>query len=77
MAKIKCEINEDSTAVKFEAVEIGEIFVSDGMPYYKPYCRPGVENYYNAISLTECGWRHFHDDDLVAYVKSAELKLTI
>lgn len=33
MAKIKCEINEDSTAVKFEAVE------SRGIPCHDDRCQ--------------------------------------
>lgn len=73
MAKIKCDINEDSTLVKFEAIEEGEIFVRDGMPFYKT----GGGYYYNAMSLTECESLHFYDNSLVTYVKKAELNLTV
>ena len=73
MTRIKCEINEDSTLVKFGALQEGEIFVHDGMPFYKT----GGSCYYNAICLTECEWLHFCDSSLVTYVKKADLKLTI
>lgn len=73
MARIKCEINEDSTLIKFEALQEGEIFVRDGMPFYKT----GGDCYYNAINLEECEWIHFYDNSLVTYVKKAELNLTI
>lgn len=73
MAKIKYEINEDSTLIKFLAVEDGEIFIRDEMPFYKT----GGDCYYNAINLAECEWLHFYDNTLVTYVKKAELKLTI
>lgn len=73
MSKIKCEIKEDSTLIKFIAVQEGEIFICDGMPFYKT----GGDCYYNAISLTRCEWRHFYNNSLVTYVKKAELNLTI
>ena len=73
MAKIKCEIKEDSTLVKFEAIEDGEIFVRDDTPFIKLH----RGNLNNAFCLTECEWLYFFDSTLVTYVKSAELKLTI
>lgn len=73
MAKIECEIKEDSALVKFEAIEDGEIFVRDDMSFIK--LNRGNRN--NAFCLTECEWLYFFDSTLVTYAKSAELKLTI
>ena len=70
MAKIECKINEDSTLVKFKAVQMGEVFVADGEPYYK-FSKD------SALRILVGVWNHFDDDDLVIYVKFAELKLTI
>ena len=74
MAKIKCEINEDSTLVKFEAVEKGEVFVCNGEVFVKVDPLPGG---INAIRLDTYSRGYFSNDTLVTYVKSAELKLTI
>lgn len=73
MAKIKCEINENSSLVKFEAIEDGEIFIRDDMPFIKLHS----DHRNNAFCLTECEWLYFFDSTLVTYVKSAELKLKI
>ena len=75
MAKIKCEIKEDSTLVKFEAVQIGEIFVCDGHPFIK-IC-PHERFWADAISLEDGKFDCIAVDTLVTYVKKAELKLTI
>lgn len=74
MARIKCNINEDSTLVKFEAIENGEIFVRDEMPYLKV---KNIDRIVNALSLMGGETYSFPDDELVTYVKKAELKLTI
>ena len=71
MARIKTTINEDSTLVKFEAVMDGEIFFYEESPYYK---------FNNCIAINLMGdntMNSFSNDELVTYVKSAELKLTI
>ena len=74
MAKIKCEINKNSTLVNFEEVQIGEIFVLGGNPFIKIY----KDSYWaDAISLADGKFGCITDDTLVVYVKSAELKLTI
>lgn len=70
MAKIKCEINEDSTLVKFESLQNGEVFFCNGKPYYK-------FNKFAVIDLMENGATNFNGDELVIYVKKAELNLTI
>lgn len=70
MARIKYEINEGSTLVKFGALQQGEVFVADGKPHYK-------FNKVNALRISDGVWRYFDDDVLVTYVKKAELKLTI
>jgi len=71
MARIKTTINEDSTLVKFGAVMVGEIFFYEESPYYK---------FNNCIAINLVGdntMNSFSNDELVTYVKSAELKLTI
>ena len=70
MAKIKCEINEDSTLVKFEAIENGEVFMYNGEVLYK-------FNDFATINLVEDRLTELNNNTLVTYVKSAELKLTI
>lgn len=70
MSKIKCEIKEDSTLVKFEAVQVGEVFIQDKMPLYK---LSGDE----ALNMSDSDIVWIQPSDLVIYVKSAELKLTI
>ncbi len=74
MSKIKCEINEDSTLIKYNALQDGEIFIRKGEPciklrgeYYKEH----------AIRLKDGSFVIIESDELVTYVKSAELKLTI
>lgn len=70
MAKIKCNINEDSTLVKFESLQNGEVFLCNGKPYYK-------FNKFAVIDIMEDGAINFNGDELVTYVRKAELKLTI
>lgn len=79
MAKIKCEINEDSILVKFESLVEGEVFVMGGKACIKVdkiYTDRTVE-YVNAIGLESREAYELPDDALVTYVKKAELKLTI
>ena len=72
MAKIKCETIEDSTLVKFGAVMDGEVFFYEESPYYK---------FNDCIAINLIGnnntMNSFSNDELVTYVKKAELKLTI
>lgn len=70
MARINYDIDKDSTLVKFEAVQHGEVFIAD--------CKPFVKwSSTSAFSLIRGDILTFKDDDLVTYVKKAELKLTI
>ena len=72
MARIKCEINEDSTLVKFKCLRDGEVFICDNEPYIKAYS-PNPK----AVSL-ESGYVKVMDGErLVTYVEKAELNLTI
>lgn len=73
MARIKCEINEDSTLVKFGAVMDGEVFIFQNEPYMRAL---GVGER-KAMCLKDGDIILFEDTDLVTYVKKAELKLTI
>ena len=73
MAKIKCEMAEDSTLIKFESVQFGEVFIYQNEPYMKAL---GIGEL-KAMSLDSGDIIMFDDDDLVTYVKKAELKLTI
>ena len=79
MAKIKCEVKEDSTLVKFEAIEIGEIFVCGENEFIKTgLWKSIIGDTVNAFRLNNIAYGAFFDDDeLVTYVKEAELKLTI
>lgn len=70
MARIEWNIKEDSTLIKFGALQRREVFICDGEPYYK-FSKA------DALRISTGVWIHFDDDDLVTYVKSAELKLTI
>lgn len=74
MAKIKCEIKEDSTLVKFGALQEGEIFLAENEAYVKANC---YFDPVNAFRLSDGSAKGIDDDYLVTYVKSAELKLTI
>ena len=71
MARINYDINEDSTLIKYLAVQYGEIFMCDGAVYIKAQ----VEG--KAVSLDDGMLIPFDDNELVTYAKSAELKLTI
>lgn len=70
MAKIEWDIKEDSTLVKFEAVRVGEVFIQDKMPLYK---LSGDE----ALNMSDSDIVWIQPNDLVTYVKKAELNLTI
>ena len=76
MARIKMNINEDSTLVKFDCVRMGEIFVKDGIAYIKIFPLKVGESI-NCFRLNDGACAYYSDDTLVTYVKSAELKLTI
>ena len=78
MGKIKCEIKKDSSLVKFEAVENGELFVFKGKAYIKifPLEVPTYE-VINAFEVESGNCTFIYSDTLVTYVKNAELKLTI
>lgn len=71
MARIKYDIDEDSTLIKYLAVQYGEIFMCDGAVYIKAQMEG------KAVSLDDGTLIPFDDDELVTYVKKAELKLTI
>lgn len=70
MAKIKVNTTDDSTLIKFDAVQHGEVFIDDCEPFIK--CADAA-----AFKLTSGSLMTFEEDDLVTYVKRAELKLTI
>ena len=74
MAKIKCDFKEDSTLVKFRALQNGEVFVYseyDGEAYMKTI----IDN--QAICLADGDIVRMDNEELVTYVKKAELNLTI
>ena len=70
MARIKCNINEDSVLVQFGSLRKAEIFIHNATPFCKMDNIKGV----NLVDGKE--W-DFSGDTLVTYVKTAELKLTI
>ena len=70
MARIKCELNGNIVLVKFESLQDGEVFFFNGKPYYK-------FNKYAVIDIMGDRATNFNGDDLVIYVKKAELNLTI
>lgn len=74
MAKLKVKTKEDSTLVRFDSLQFGEVCLMDGVPYMRAY-QPG----YTAVNLVDGSLKFINDakDTLVTYVKSAELKLTI
>lgn len=70
MAKIKVNTIDDSTLIKFDAVQRGEVFIDDCEPFIK--CADTA-----AFKLTSGSLMTFKEDVLVTYVRRAELKLTI
>lgn len=70
MAKIKVNTIDDSTLIKFDAVQHGEVFIDDCDPYIK-------YTSVSAFNLTSGSLITFKEDVLVTYVRRAELKLTI
>lgn len=70
MAKITYEINEDSTLIKFGALQEGEIFLYHNAPFIKA-------NNNHVPNLINGHWTLIDDNELVTYVKKAELNLTI
>lgn len=70
MAKIKVNTIDDSTLIKFEAVQRGEVFIDDCEPFIK-------YTDVSAFKLTSGSLMTFKEDVLVTYVRRAELKLTI
>jgi hypothetical protein len=78
MAKLKVETNRDTELIKFEALQVGEVFYYDNNACLKIdelHVRPGVV--INAVSLENRKVYQILDDVLVTYIKKAELKLTI
>ena len=74
MAKLKVETNRDTELIKFEVLQNGEIFLVGNEAYVKADC---YFNPVNAFRLSDGLATGLNDDDLVTYVKKAELKLTI
>lgn len=79
MAKLKIETNRDTELVRFDALEVGETFItSEGLVGIKTdqyELRGGLR--VNAICLNDGSYLYFKNDALLTYVRSAELKLTI
>ena len=79
MAKLKIETNRDTELIKFEALQVGEIFIHDNNACLKidelSTIKPEVV--INAVSLENRKVYEIPDDVLVTYIKKAELKLTI
>lgn len=73
MARINYDIDEDSTLVKFESLQNGEVFIFQGEPYMRTL---GVGER-KAMCLKDGDIILFVNSDLVTYVKKAELNLTI
>ena len=71
MARIKYEITLDSTLVKFGALQTCEVFIDGDVPYMV------VLKKGNAVCLKDGVIVPFEDNELVTYVRKAELKLTI
>ncbi len=74
MAKLKVKTKEDSTLVRLDSLQYGEVCLMDGVPYmraYQPDC--------TMVDLTDGSLKFIADakGTLATYVKSAELKLTI
>jgi hypothetical protein len=72
MAKITVDVSKESTLVRFDSLRNGEVFVSLGAPHIKVNMGK-----FNSFGLISGIFEAFVDDDLVTYVKKAELKLTI
>ena len=72
MAKLKIETNRDTELVKFEALQVGEVFImTNGETCMK------MIGAFAAVCLDDGRWMNIDDNALVTYVKKAELKLTI
>ena len=71
MAKINVETNRDSELVKYGSLQVGEAFFYEGEAYVR-----SVDKSW-AVRLNDGGYSDFADEQLVTYVKRAELKLTI
>ncbi len=75
MAKLKIETNRDTELIKFEALQVGEVFiVKSGST-----CMKMIDTLKdaNAVCLNDGCWMGIDKDTLVTYIKKAELKLTI
>ncbi len=70
MAKLKFDIQENSTLIKFSALQEGEIFLYHNAPFIKA-------NDNHVPNLINGCWTLIDDDELVTYVKKAELKIEI
>lgn len=75
MAKLKIETNRDTELIKFEALQVGEVFVMKK----GDACMKMLDTFAgaNAVCLNDGCWMNIDDDTLVTYIKKAELKLTI
>lgn len=71
MAKMKIEANRDTELVKFCTIEVGEIFMHEGKAFMRNVSMD------LAICLDDAHIWGFEENDLVTYVRRAELKLTI
>jgi hypothetical protein len=74
MAKLKVEMDRDSTKVKFCSIRDAEIFVVQGKTCMRT---ERLLAKINAVCLDNGDWMELEDDVLVTYVQKAELKLTI
>lgn len=71
MSKLKTETIRDTELVRYDSLEVGEIFVYADNAYIR------TDNTHWAVRLSTGGFVQFNDEELVSYVKRAELKLTI
>lgn len=73
MAKLKIETNRDTELIKFEALQVGEVFIAT----MGETCMKISGTFADAVCLDDGCWMSIDDDALVTYIKKAELKLTI
>ena len=71
MSKLKVETSEESRLVRFDALKIGEVFVSGGgRVCIKTNNKEAIDLEYGVYVILD-------EKTLVTYVEKAELKLTI
>ena len=75
MAKLKVETNRDTELIKFEALQVGEVFIMKN----GEACMKMLDTFAgaNTVCLNDGRWMNINDDALVTYVRKAELKLII